>query len=506
MKSFASTNFTINIYGYCDKNINELRKLIVKNCLTEITKEKGEFVIVAQSECGTAIITSGSGVVPYYYFYDGRTLFHGNTVSTVCDQAKLPWHWNFKALGDYLALDHTLDEDTLHPLIKRTSPRSVVSTISYEFRISKPNDSLTEKIQSHPNNLINELSQIVLRWWRPSECVLSMSGGLDCRLILATLLAAGRRPKLLVCGQDAAFDLMVAREISNYFKLDLVRTEICSEDFLLGASSISRETGGLLPISHWPGVLYAKKTPDKLLFIGLNGEIARSYYDDNGLLSIIRSCIHQVRRSNHRFWINRFYGAFTDEDYHEIHPELAEQFLIDAQICRGTRLMGSEQKFNNALDTAFSLQYGRHKTGADVAALSLMTHWIAPFCSPSWSNLVKRLPHQWKLGSAFHRYAIEKLVPQLLLFPEENNPYSRTANSPSIRYWIGLQSKPKVMPFFDQSIYENPALVNLVYESLFCLDDIISPRLLRLIATSPQRRRLFFQLGAVALWKQGMRH
>ena len=495
-------DITLKIYGYCNKNIQELRKYVIRNRLAEIIKEKGEFVVIAESVDKTVIVTSGSGVVPYYYFYDGKTLFHGNTVAAICAQAKLSWCWNFRALGDYVALDHTLDEDTLHPLIKRTPPRSIISINSYKLNISKLDDSPTEIRQSQPNNLIDELSQEVLQWWRPSGCVLSMSGGLDSRLILATLLAAGKRPTLLVCGQDTAFDLMVAREISAHLKLDLIRTEVCSADLLDAASSISRETNGLLPVTHWPGVLFAKKNTGELLFTGLNGEIARSYYDDNGLLSFMRSFINPLGRHTQKFWANKFYGAFAEKDYDEIHPELAQQFLIDAQICRVSRLMGKGYKFSHALDRAFSLQYGRHKTGADVAGLSLMTRWIGPFCSPSWSNLAKYLSPEWKLGSAFHRYAIDKLVPELLLFPEENNPYGTTTNSPSIRYWMGLQSKPKVTPFFDQSLYENPALVDLIYRSLFCLDDIISPKLLRLIAASPQRRRLFFQLGAVALWRQ----
>lgn len=204
-----------------------------------------------------------------------------------------------------------------------------------------------------------------------------------------------------------------------------------------------------------------------------------------------------------KFWIKKFHNAFTEKDYDEIHPELAKQFSMDGHKRRVNQLMEKEHKFGLSLGTAFSHQYGRHKTGADIAALSLFARWNAPFLAPNWTSMASNLPNQWKLGSKFHRYAIGKLVPELLFFPEENNPFGNTtARSPSIKYWVNLTDNTKITPFFDQSLYEDPVLLDLVSQSLICLDDIISPKLLKLIVASPQRRKLFFQLGALALWRK----
>lgn len=496
-------NLTLKVHGYCDKNLHELRELLIKNCFMEIKKEKGAFIVIAESMYETTIITSENGIVPYYYFYDGSTLFHGSTVTAICAKSKLAWKWDFNALGDYLAMDHTIGESTLHPLIKRTQPGSIVSVKQGQLSINNSADSPNKIHRTHPDELIEEISQEVLHWWLPSECILSMTGGFDSRLLLAILISSGNRPQLLVCGQDSAFDLVVAKEISSRLKLDLIRSQVYGEDFLHAASSISRETNGLLPVSHWPGVLFAKEAQSKVVFVGFNGEIARSYYDDNGIFSLMRYGMHSRGKQSQKFWIKKFYKAFMETDYGEINPDLAQQFSMDGHICRVNRLMGKERQFGLSLDNVFSHQYIRHKTGADIAALSLLVRWVAPFFSHSWISMASNLPRQWKHGSMFHRYAIGKLAPELLFFPEEQNSSGNTTSSfPPLRYWLGLTNKTNLTPFFNQSLYEDPALLDLLRQSLSCLDDIISPKLLKVIASSPQRRRLFFQLGALALWRK----
>src|SRR5207245_104772 len=90
-----------------------------------------------------------------------------------------------------------------------------------------------------------------------------------------------------VVGQPGSFDVEVAEAISRRFVLPLRREEIRAEDFLENAATIAAATSGMLPLSHWPGVLIAAKAPEATLLLGLNGEYARSYYFDRGIVSLV---------------------------------------------------------------------------------------------------------------------------------------------------------------------------------------------------------------------------
>lgn len=480
-----------------------MRRHTASNSVDTITKARGTFVVVAESRIQTLIMTSHNGVLPYYYFFDGTRLFHGNTVSAVCVKASLAWKWNYTALGDYLSMNHTMNDATLHPLIKRTNPGEVVSAEWGKLYIRTSYDQYDKRSATCPNDLIEELSEEVLTWWKSPLSILSISGGLDSRLLLAILMASNIRPPLLVCGQESAFDLQVAIKISTRFDLELTHTVVNIDDFIDACLTIPNQTNGLLPISHWPGVLFAKGVDNKLVFVGFNGESARSYYDDSGLLSFLRFGLNSTGSYGSKFWMRKFYKAFTQEEISEVDPRLAEEFSPRAYTSRIARLMGSEPQLGRALERAFVNEYCRHKTGADVAALSLSVPWVAPFSSPRWTLLAKNLPYHWKLGSRFHRYAIGKLAPELLSLPEECNHLGMTTfPNPSLKYWLNLEDKGKAPPFFDQKLYEDPALLDFINQSLTYLDDLVPVKLLRKIGASPQRRRVFFQLGALALWRK----
>ena len=330
-----------------------------------------------------------------------------------------------------------------------------------------------------------------------------MTGGLDSRLLLAILLAAGERPRLFVCGQEDAFDLVVAQDIAKRLGLTLVTTSVTRDDFLESATMVARATNGLLPVTHWPGVLFAKHVPPgSTLVLGLNGEIARSYYDDQGFSSLMRSLLGSHSEAGRKLWSRRLHRGLTEADRGEVHPALMAQCDYDTEVDRAIRLMGGQRKLGDGLDEAFRFQYGRHKTGADLSALSVMTPWIAPLCSPSWADQISHLARHWRLGSAFHRYAIGRLAPDLLSFPEETSALRTLPRFPPLQYWLGLRRGSIRTPFFDQSVYEDPALIECVRQVLPSLNDIISTELQNSLGSSPLRRRLFFQLGAVAFWRR----
>jgi hypothetical protein len=112
------------------------------------------------------------------------------------------------------------------------------------------------------------------------------------------------------------------------------------------------------------------------------------------------------------------------------------------------------------------------------------------------------LPRTWKLDSRFHRYAIGKLFPDPLAFPEARagRRVAHTAPKPQAFYWA-LRQRHEILHFFDQTIYDDTRLFEFIEPHLNALSDILDPTLLKSPTRSPRQRQRFFHLAAIALWR-----
>src|SRR5689334_11427922 len=90
----------------------------------------GDFVVVAEDAADPtrcAIVTSAVGVRPYFHATGpDRRLVHGEGLFDVASRAGLPWRWDRQALVAFVFLLHTLDEDTLHPGVRRLPPCAIL--------------------------------------------------------------------------------------------------------------------------------------------------------------------------------------------------------------------------------------------------------------------------------------------------------------------------------------------------------------------------------------------
>ena len=143
--------------------------------------------------------------------------------------------WNYTAVGDLLAFDHTLGDDTLTesppysvPLIQEARGDLTALTVSI----------LKESITN------------------PGRTVLSASGGFDSRLLLAALLHLGIRPRLMVCGPRGNFDRDVVEQMGKKLSLEVTAVELCAQDYVDHAERIVQVTGGTKAARHWHTFLY----------------------------------------------------------------------------------------------------------------------------------------------------------------------------------------------------------------------------------------------------------
>lgn len=489
--------------GYCEWTDERLIQLLRGGKAKDILSASGQFVIIAEEQRVTTIVTSHHGVQHYYYAACADAVIHGETVLDVCVRMDIPFRWNYKAVADALLLDHTIGDDTLCLGVRRTPPGSVLV-----FQGGQVNSYLdvshADPTHFSPSDLCSDLQTEVMRWWGQTNDVLCLTGGFDSRLLLSVLLKCGQRPRLLVCGRKESHDLIVARSIARKFALELIECEVTAADFMADAESLVYRTNGLLPVSHWPGVIFPRFLRGARLFLGFNGEAVRSYYDSHGVLSMVRARFPSRGYFARNIWRQRTAVPLTEREGASLHPELRIALGEAGWQDRFDRLMPHNLRLGDALDHVFTKVRTPNKSGIDISAISYHTGWVVPFCSDSWINAARQAPRIWKQWDSLHRDLIRRLESQLLDFPTD-----ATFPAPTLLRQLGLsvmRRPPGQMQvhFFRQSHYNDPDLIEYCESSLSELHELFDVTEWSKWSDG-LRSRLFFSLASMGLWRRMQR-
>jgi hypothetical protein len=310
--------------------------------------------------------------------------------------------WNYTAVGDLFAFDHTLDNDTLtepHP-----SPAPIIEEACgdlVELTVSILKESITN----------------------PQETVLSASGGFDSRLLLAALLHLGIRPRLMVCGPRGNFDRDVVEQIGKRLSLEVTAIELCAQDYVDQAERIVQVTRGTKTARHWHTFLYPLKAgldADCNIVVGANGEFMRSYYYDRGLASRATTVLPRKALLN-AFWRRKARHPFFAEQLRGLSEPLRDTLSGRGARRRLDRLIAASQggDFLSSLDHFYYHQRVKNFIGNGLKLYGQFGKVVAPMADPHWVAVAKSMPRRLKLGSRWHRHAIAKLCPELLAFPEQ---------------------------------------------------------------------------------------
>ncbi len=187
-----------------------------------------------------------------------------------------------------------------------------------------------------------------------------------------------------------------------------------------------------------------------------------------------------------------------------MNADLANELMKSSRLSSlaGVVENASDRSLGATLDELFLNQYGTNKTGADVAAIRTFRSCILPFFSSGWIDSVRSLTRSWKLGGRFHRHAIGKLCSQLLEFPDVRSgaAVARTAVQLAPFYWMPRRKSQWILHFFNQTIYDDVALIRSIEPEFANLSEIIDPGLMTWSKSDPGKRQRFFYLATVALW------
>ncbi|RKS68162.1 asparagine synthase [Actinomadura pelletieri DSM 43383] len=494
----------VRIHGHCRLDEDAIRAALREGRAERLVDAGGAFVIVARGAAEDVIVSSRSVAVAYHH---GRAA-HGRRLADVA--ATLPFAWNHRAVADFLVFAHPLGDDTFHPGVRLVPPGSVSITRGdggLECRPAPPEPGPAEQGADAAARALVD----AVRGDAGAECGLSMSGGLDSRVLLAALLRLGHRPTLFVSGVPGSFDREVASAIARRYDLPLVVTRVEARTLLDGSLDGDAAGIGLLPLTGRAGLEHLRVAAGDHgppILLGVGGEYARGYYAAGRGLSALRQAALPGRHAT-EIVTRRYPVPLTPRELEMVHPALRDALHPEAVR---DRVASTSRASGSALDRSdefFLTQYARHKISAELASLDGHVRWRAPFLDPGWVRAVRALPRRWKLGSRLHRYCVARLWPSLLDFPEAGASAGTLARRPPPAYWLTGTRHPPGPHYLDQRMFRSGPLVDLVREHRDSLEDLVQPELIDALAAEQaaegRRPHLTFGLLALGLYRRRVR-
>jgi len=384
----------------------------------------GDFTVTGKRKQDDAdieiIASSGVAAMPYYYTHSPRgAVVHGASVFDVTHRAALGWRWSQQALIDLAIFGHTLGDDTLHPDVRRF-PNDMVAVIHrHSMRMYKGSqwrrifvNHGTGSLDQAARCFESAASDLLVG----EEPLVSLSGGFDSRVLLASVLAAGARPTLLTMGYPDSSDRIIASQIAHSLGLDHRIVELDPRDYLDAGPLVTSITGGVKTSAHWHSYLYPRAAADITgpHLVGSNGEFARTFYVNHGPPS--RLLDRTAYPGLYCQWVARIARRIRTASRLGLIPESRFR-AVGRAAGRVAHLSGHATHVLDALDRFYSTQRVRHFIGNGLALYAASGRPRSPFLDWRWIEAAAALPREDKLEARHHRDLLHRLYPALSRFP-----------------------------------------------------------------------------------------
>lgn len=248
--------------------------------------------------------------------------------------------------------------------------------------------------------------------------ILSLSGGLDSRLILAACQALNKKLPALCYGNGYSDDVRIAKQLATLAKIPLfIGKSPTQEDNWQTTKRISLIGLGEVPTHHAHALMdpaLLEQTRDRTVLTGTGAEAFRAFYYDRGMPGfelfdqrwLRKLCLPRIQRYIREEFFRlaqpvfrilpqleqRLLPLFEQTLQFNLKQDIdcaraADQFYLDIRVCR--MVVAGQQ----LLDPFYQRSH--------------------PFLSPQVLATVGNLPATFKIGSTFHRQAIIRLSPKL---------------------------------------------------------------------------------------------
>lgn len=474
---------------------------------SDITGSPEPLVVAVDEDRASTLAASSAGLVEHVHARLPDAVEHDPTVAGVVSRSGLSWEWDHAAVAELLMFGHPLGDRTLHRDVARLRGGTVV-------RLDRSGPSVEQSphgaaVEPGPRSASGEpavaLERLLDSVGRDRGAALSMSGGLDSRLLLAAMLADGQRPELRVSGRRGCADRDIADQIARRCGLDLHPTEVSEADVVAAVDALATASNGIVPAPALAGRLHlgiGAPSGGGPVALGINGELARGYYASRvGWRAALQS---RMGPSAFPWWFCRASrGPFSQVDLDDVAPGLRAA-LEPAAVRERLREVTAEWIGATALDLAddfYRFEHLQRFDAADLAAVSLRSRWTAPLADPGWMDAVAALPRAWRSADRFHRWAIGELAPALLEIPRMGDRMALGQSAPRSD-WLRGPSPERGPHYIPQAMFRSGPLLDMLIERSAAIDDLVSPALVsRVVAaqrSSGLRPHLVFSLLAMA--------
>jgi hypothetical protein len=480
-------NSTLDIIGYCDKRADEIIELIETGKKNTLLCLRGEYTLVYNKEELSVIITSVVGAMQYYYYYDGDRFCHGKSVIEIVKKLGIKWEWDWESIGDCCELENCTNNRTLHRKVQKVPPGSI---LTFEKKLYLHSKKFIDTIKTYDSADPVEAISIFndeTSFWASKNPYLSLSGGFDSRTILSSLLKQDIYPTLVTLGEEDSSDVTVSRKIADKFNLEHRVVNLSTDELLESGERIAYITNGTKPAYHWHTYLYPRKAQvpkEETFFVGTLGEFARNYYFDRGITGILLETYG--RTGQQLFWESKIrrHRTFRDGELSQLTPALKLEIqetgvrhraLKNTLLSKGGVLSGGSRYY---LEQRVPNFYAN-----GISMYNDTTQWRSPFHNIEWLKRIWNLSDNWKLGSNWHRLAIQRNCPELLAFSEEKGFYkNRMMTKAPPFYWLPIMQRMKYKSYdLSDGWYKEEKLRSFILDNRRLLEEFCNQSLVESI-------------------------
>lgn len=455
--------------GFCLKPVSEL----VSEFLSGNVTSYGDYTLALEgnfeNEQITLLYSSQIAATPYYYTITGNNIYHGNNIFSVWKESGIAWNWDTKALYGINNMEHSSGDLSLHAEIKRMPAHSCLVFFQGKIHITGYEDLLLKK--NRPISIEEAIEKYIS--FTADYCstgkdsFISLSAGLDSRLILATLLYHNNFPRVATMGFENSTDVKTAVKIAKDFNLQHTHHELNVVDYFneRKITDIINQTSGSKTVRHWHTYFFInhfKDLTNTLHFAGSNGELVRSYYFDKGILARILNSINgSLFQSYISAKLNRG-NQYVINSLKSLKSVVEEDILTDAPTL----------PFMERLNHFYSCQRVRHFIGNGIALYNDSFPTALPFLDERFIRIATQLPINYKFNSLFHKSCIKALKPRLLDYPNfENTLNIRNTNTNT--YFL---RKNQINDYdISKEVFSHSFMKEIIFESP-CLDEWVTKK------------------------------
>ena len=380
---------------------------------------EGEFVSLRADKTGRIhIMNDRFGTRPFYLLNANNHVYFSSNIAFLLRLAGQPYEPDIEGWLQVFSLGHTIGTRTtfqnikkLGPAIRMTiSPDGVIEETEY-WRVC--HEVMDVDPESHAAAVFDAFKAGMS--WRTKlveRGVVALSGGLDSRLVAATVPRERFSACTFVIGSEISREAKVAPEVAKALGLDHSVRKIPTTMYADVAHDVVRLTGGQRPLHHMAIVMtymqeLRRRGMNFLLGGGPGDVIAGShipstdYLDPSRTDACIQRCCEQ--RLRHFSSLGLLFGdSALKEHQHKVQKSLVESFQEIDGATAAHKVTAWEIR-NEWPNFTFTSPIHNHSDATEAFA-----HTDYTFC-----DLMLKLPAQWLYKRNFYAYMIYQSMPQL---------------------------------------------------------------------------------------------